>query len=874
MLKIGGTRQMIAAVGALAMLVWGAGAAGYLSASPRAAQENATISNGAVSIKVDPTSRTFAVSSPDGREVFRAGSSVDLEGGHVDIQNYTSVTTERSSFTDDLGGGEQLVTKFTGLAGKPDLERVLRVYRDSPFGSVTLRIANSTSSNVVVHSLRPINVSSAQSTAGAKPTATRPQIDLGGPEPRERVLEDSFSEDRPTERIYDLGKAPDYKSFDDVSDKLSGMHMGVGSQLIFNRYSGRDLFMGGLTSHRWLTVFHLATTTSPSGATVTSLTVDSTGTKEPEQHEALSRSKPADQMEASVTVKPGESLESEPLLFATGSDYHAHLEAYGAAIAKVNHPRAVGRAPSGWWSWTSYYAGVTDGLVRTNAQWLAENLKTYGYNYVLVDEGYQYARGEYVSTDAMHFPEGMVGVGRFVTKQGINFGVWTAPFEVSLRSWVYEHHKDWLVHNAAGDPIRILQPEIEELYALDPTNPGAQDYLRETYRTLTHDWNVRYIKLDFMDDTAIEGVHYATNVTAIEAQRIGLKVIREAVGEDVQLDKDGSAMLAPVGLVDEGRISTDTGHSFEPSKTAASGIAERYYMNRNFFVADPDAFTLTDQKGEGDAPGTTVSEAEVSIVLAAIAGAMFEVGDDLPMLGSEPERAPYARNADLLAMYKCGHAATPVDLMSYDDADEQPSVFVLHEGSCQTMLAVFNWTDQPRSHRLAAAQLGLAPAGKYAAIDALHAASASGDAPAPESGLAFDSLAALAKLQNQPPHSVRLIKIIDVGVAPAPPAFDLSVLSSAEAGKPVKVTVTSNDAANPAIDFAWDFGDGTTETGHAVYGVGDAATHTYTHAGTFTVTVTVTGVDGQSSKKSAMITIPSNTSPDFHFDQNRRAPKP
>ena len=329
-------------------------------------------------------------------------------------------------------------------------------------------------------------------------------------------------------------------------------------------------------------------------------------------------------------------------------------------------------------------------------------------------------------------------------------------------------------------------------------------------------------------------------------------------------------MLAPVGLVDEGRISTDTGHSFEPSKTAASGIAERYYMNRNFFVADPDAFTLTDQKGEGNAPGTTVSEAEVSIVLAAVAGAMFEVGDDLPMLGAEPERAAYARNADLLAMYKYGHAATPVDLMSYDDADEQPSVFVLHEGKRQTMLAVFNWTDQPRSHGFTAAQLGLTQEGTYDAWDALKITT--GAESMPSLSVSFDELPIWELLKNQPPHSVRLISIYDSKVRFEGPVFDLSVPTSAEAGKPVKMTVTSNDAANPAIDFVWDFGDGTTETGHAVYGIGDAATHSFTHAGTFTVTVTVTGIGGRSTKKSATITIPSNTSPDFHFDQNRRAP--
>ena len=46
-------------------------------------------------------------------------------------------------------------------------------------------------------------------------------------------------------------------------------------------------------------------------------------------------------------------------------------------------------------------------------------------------------------------------------------------------------------------------------------------------------------------------------------------------------------MLNPVGIVDAGRISQDTGHTFGASKDAASGIAARYYMNRNFFRCGP-----------------------------------------------------------------------------------------------------------------------------------------------------------------------------------------------------------------------------------------------------------------------------------------------
>ena len=68
------------------------------------------------------------------------------------------------------------------------------------------------------------------------------------------------------------------------------------------------------------------------------------------------------------------------------------------------------------------------------------------------------------------------------------------------------------------------------------------------------------------------------------------------------LDKDGSYMLTPVGLVNTGRIGQDTGHTFRFTREAAPGIAARYYMNRNFYVSDPDAFTVSKQV-VNDRPG-------------------------------------------------------------------------------------------------------------------------------------------------------------------------------------------------------------------------------------------------------------------------------
>src|SRR5208282_1136413 len=131
---------------------------------------------------------------------------------------------------------------------------------------------------------------------------------------------------------------------------------------------------------------------------------------------------------------------------------------------------------------------------------------------------------------------------------GLTPGIWTAPFVAAERSSEYLNHKDWLVHNAQGQPIHAgwvtesadTPTNLDQLYVLDTTNPAAQQYLRETYTTLARDWGIRYIKLDFMDDSAIEGYYYVPHTTALQAQRIGLRIMREAVGDGVLLDKDGS----------------------------------------------------------------------------------------------------------------------------------------------------------------------------------------------------------------------------------------------------------------------------------------------------------------------------------------------
>jgi len=815
-----------------ATLSWSGVLAGQSTARPQ--QSPDSLEEKTIGFSVNSTDGTYTIFDPASRKpILTSRVAAQVDRHWLRSSDYPRHALTRESVADELGPGTQLTISNTGLAGQPDLIYSLQLHSNPAYVTITIKLHNSGSSPITVQSLRCVE-------------AIGPTIaNLGGAESSDRILSDSFSEDRPGITIHDLADATD------------GMHRAVGSQLIYNRESKRNLFLGALTSERFLTILRLRVDKDH----IAAYEVDSAGTTELEKENSLKESAPEDQIELSLPVEPGADIFSERLLISTGTDYHQQLEAYGNLIRQLHHARVQAPLMAGWWSWTAYYFGLNQGTALTNAKWLAQNLKDIGYNFFHIDEGYQYARGEYITPDAGLFPDGMAVLESKVRALGLTPGIWTAPFEVSERSWVYENHQDWLVHNAAGKPIHAGwvirgKARLDPLYILDCTDPGAQDYLRKTYTTLSKDWGVRYIKLDFMDDSAIEGFYHKPQTTALEAQRIGLQIIREAVGNDVLLDKDGSPMLNPVGIVDTGRISVDTGHKFEASKEAAPGIAARYYMNRNFFVADADAFTVSrqtvdEQEWHGGKRSLSLDEARVSIALAAISGGMYEIGDDLPTLGADPDRVALVKNEDLLNMARLGHASRPLDLMSYSPEDGMPSIFFLQESKRQTILTVFNWTEKPTEHNFDFIRdLSLQLHGHNQVFDILDSATS------PQNNL--DTI----RLQL-PPHSVKVLKIIDTSVSPAAPTVTMHAHDHAEAGDAVQFSAEADAGGVPVLTYRWDFGDGT-------YGEGAIISHTYTHPRDFTLRLTAYGLDNVPFEKSQPMKITGKIDTRFSPDHKSR----
>ena len=779
-----------------------------------------TLQATAISVSVSPDGSFTIFDSVAKKPVLHARVAAEVDHNWARSNDYPQHSVKRESASDERGSVAKLTVSNTGFSGHPDLIYTLELHSNPDYVTIVAAVRNNGTNGITVQAIRTVEV------IGPR------MVDLGGPDASDRVLSDSFSEDRPGIKIHDL------------ADPTNGMHRAVGAQLIYNRDTRRNLFLATLTSEKFLTILRLHVDKDR----VSSYEVDSTGTTELELENSLEKSSAEDRVELSLPVASGAELASEKLLISTGTDYHQQLEAYAALIRELHHARVSTPTFAGWWSWTAYYFGLNQDTALTNAKWLAQNLKDLGYTFFHIDEGYQYARGEYTTTDAGLFPAGMNALESKIRGLGLTPGIWTAPFEVSERSWVYENHKDWLVHNAAGQPIHAgwvtgdrRGRQLDALYILDCTNPAAQDYLQKTYTTLARDWGIRYIKLDFMDDSAIEGVYYKPNTTAMEAQRIGLQIIRDAVGEDVLLDKDGSVMVNPVGLVDTGRISVDTGHTFGSSKEAAPGVAARYYMNRNFYIADPDAFTVSrqtvdEQEWHGGKRPLTLDEAKVSIALAAIAGGMYEIGDDLPTLGADADRMALVKNEDLLNMARLGRASRPLDLMSYTPEDEMPSIFLLQESKRQAILTGFNWTEKPSEHSFDLTRdLGLQ----------LHGHNQVSSVLSPDEAAKENQDTVSFQL---PPHAVKVLKIIDTSIPATAPAVSVHAPDTAETGRPAQFSADADPARAPVLVYRWDFGDGTSAEGTAVH-------HAYTHAGDYTVHLMASGLDGLPFEKSMSVKV-------------------
>lgn len=188
--------------------------------------------------------------------------------------------------------------------------------------------------------------------------------------------------------------------------------------------------------------------------------------------------------------------------------------------------------PMGWNSWDCYGAAVTEDIVRQNADYMAKNLKQYGWEYVVVDiQWYQptAATHEYEAFAPLcmdeygrllpaenRFPSAAGGAGfkplaDYIHSLGLKFGIHIMRGMPRMAA-----HKKLPILNCDMDCGQVANPNSicawnPDMYGLKCDMPQAQAYYDSIFQ-LYAQWGVDYVKCD---DIAREYPHCQKEIEVI-----------------------------------------------------------------------------------------------------------------------------------------------------------------------------------------------------------------------------------------------------------------------------------------------------------------------------------------------------------------------
>ena len=337
-------------------------------------------------------------------------------------------------------------------------------------------------------------------------------------------------------------------------------------------------------------------------------------------------------------------------------------------------------APAVWCSWTSYYSEVKEEDIVRNTDWIAANLKPYGFAYVQLDDGYDRGKeGEHYwieNWDRAKFPHGPQWLTSYIKAKGLRPGLWLVP---NAYAGAVEQHPDWYLRDKKGKIIRDYHTPT-----LDSTNPAVLDFLQKLFTTLGS-WGFEYYKFD--------GEHalpkyappvdkdrlYDKSLDPIVAYRSRLKLIREAIGPHTFVEGcPAGTPLNGIGYFNSTFAGHDVYNSWQGMYPLFSSINANAFLNHMVVYLMPGegidiaprmtveeakqkrypSFVATARTREEPRVGfgTTLAEARTLVTYVALTGVVYPLASVLPELPEERVR--------LLKMTLPTLPILPVDLFS------------------------------------------------------------------------------------------------------------------------------------------------------------------------------------------------------------------
>ena len=283
-------------------------------------------------------------------------------------------------------------------------------------------------------------------------------------------------------------------------------------------------------------------------------------------------------------------------------------------LLPVRTPDAPLKQPArGWCSWYCFGSHINEGVILRQAEWFRAN-KLPGFQYMLIDDGWESQCGDWQMADISKFPAGLPAMAQAIANMGLSPGIWIAPFLVSPRSKLAREHPEWLARRG-GRPIEgvRLTPFDAYLpyrkYVLDVTQAAVTDYIEDVLRYLLDDCGFRLIKLDFL-----YGLYNNPALTTHDSDRF-LRAFLQKIKQRypaVYTIACGCPLLPAIGAVDAMRVGPDTLWPAVQSIPFVRKALNRHCLRqvlhniqsrgwtRQFWNLDYDAFVCRAETGVSD----------------------------------------------------------------------------------------------------------------------------------------------------------------------------------------------------------------------------------------------------------------------------------
>lgn len=397
----------------------------------------------------------------------------------------------------------------------------------------------------------------------------------------------------------------------------------------------------------------------------------------------------------------GTSLTSPRFFVGYYEDWRTGMDQYGWANSVIAPPLPwAGKMPVGWNSWYAYECNVNSESMTSASDFIRNSLQNRGYG----NDGVVYVNWDSFcgAGPQPNYPK----VAEHIKKNGQHPGIYFVPFarfgkggdeeKVPGTNGKYTWN-DLLLRDANQAPIpaHIGRP-------LDPTHPGTRMYVESALNEFKQ-WGYEYVKLDFLSHGAMEGKHYMSGLTAMQAYNYGMRYIRDVRGQMFV-----SLSIAPLFPGAEyghsRRISCDAAGSIKEIEYMLNSVTYGWWLDKYYRYNDGDLVVVG---------RNTVNEAISRITAAAITG-MFLDSDALAGNPSVQDRArDLLTRPAILAVARMGKTFRPVENNTGDRATDE---FVYCNRSTW-YLAVFNYQQEPVTKHIDLARSGLSPRTRYRITD-------------------------------------------------------------------------------------------------------------------------------------------------------------